>query len=85
MSENQVMYFGTFFCLILIIYSYKVDKSLLIKNCIIWIIYNAILYYGLLFKGEYGMSLGWFILIILSTILQVLIVSIFLVVKYLKR
>ena len=84
MNENQVMYLVSIFCFFLIIFTFKFNKQFAFINVIIFIIYNIYFYYGL-FNGKEGTSLGWLILLIIVTILQILLLSIFILAKLYKK
>lgn len=88
MNENQILYVGTFMCIVLIIFFFKYKKQFAIINAIVFGTYSLILYYGLFFKGEEGKSLGWFILLVISTATQLLVLNVYLIVifyRWLKR
>lgn len=85
MSENQAMYLGSFFCLVLILFAFRVNKSFAIINSVIFLLFSLLFYYGMFFNGKDEMSLGWLILLIGATLLQILIIGIYLGIKFFKK
>lgn len=85
MSDNQILYVSAVLCFTLILLSFKFGKYFAIINFIIFFIYSIAMYYGLFYRGEEGATLAWWFYLIGLNVLQILIVAIYLSVKFFKR
>jgi hypothetical protein len=85
MNDNQILYFSSAFCLVLILVSFRFRKQFATLNLVLFFSYNVILYYNLFYKGEAGASFLWWFYLIILTIVQALIVIIFLLFNFLKK
>jgi len=84
-SDNQILYISSAVCLILILLSFKFSKQVGVINLVVFILYNAILYYNLTYKSEGGSGFLWWFYLIILTIAQILILGIYIGIKYFKK
>ncbi len=85
MNDNQFLYISTILCLILILLSFKFSKQAGFLNLVIFSFYTILLYYNLLYKGDGGSSLLWWFYLIILTLLQSLILGIYISIRYFKK
>jgi len=85
MSDNQILYISSVLCFLLVLLSFKYNRQFAMINGVVFIVYNALLYYCLFYKGQGGSSFLWWFYLLIATILQILIVGYFLVVNFFKK
>jgi hypothetical protein len=85
MSDNQVLYIASIICFLFILVSFKFSKQFAIVNLILFFLYSTILYYNLVYNSAYGSGLVWWSYAILLTVLQILIVGIYLGIKFFSK
>lgn len=84
-SDNQILYISSVICLILILLTFKFSKQVVLINLVVFILYNAILYYNLIYKSEGGSGFVWWFYLIILTVAQILILGIYIGIKYFKK
>lgn len=85
MSDNQMLYISSVVCFVLILVSFRYGKQFAAVNLVVFCIYNLFLYYNLFFKGDGGSGFLWWFYLIILTVLQLLIVGIYLGIKFFKQ
>ena len=84
-SDSQILYISSVICLILILLTFKFSKQVVLINLVVFILYNAILYYNLIYKSEGGSGFVWWFYLIILTVAQILILGIYIGKKYFKK
>lgn len=85
-SDDFVLYSISVLTLFLILfYSKTCGQLYTYLNIALYLIYGAISYYGLFFKGEYGSGLIWWSLAVVLTSIHFLILLIYLAIKFWKK
>jgi len=85
MSEEQFLYMSSAVCFIMILLSFRYRKQFAIINLVLFFIYSPLLYYNLFFNSAYGASLVWWSYLLFFTLLQVLVVCIYLGIRFWQR
>lgn len=85
MSDNQILYISSILCFLLIFISFKYNKQFAFTNAIMFVLYSVIFYYCLFNNGQGGSSFLWWFYLIIATSLQILIVVIYLGIKFFKK
>jgi hypothetical protein len=84
-SDNQILYISSVVCLVLILLSFKFNKQIGVINLIVFLFYNALLYYNLIYKSDGGSGFLWWFYLIILTVVQILILCIYIGIKYFKK
>ena len=84
-SDNQILYISSVVCLILLLLSFKFSRQFGVINFVVFILYNAILYFNLIYKSEGGSGFLWWFYLIILTVVQILILGIYIGIKYFKK
>lgn len=84
-SDNQILYISSVLCLILILISFKFSRQVGIINLVVFSLYNAILYYNLIYKSDGGSGFLWWFYLVILTVIQILILGIYIGIKYFKK
>jgi len=85
MNDNQILYISSILCFVLIIFSSKHNKKKILINSGIFILYSSILYYKYFCQSKEGSALLWFFYLEVITLVQILVVGIYLLTKFVKR
>ncbi len=85
MNDNQFMYISSLVCLLLIFYSFRYNKVFAIFNIFIFLAYNSYLYFGFVYRSLQGAGLVWWFFILTLTLIQILVVGIYVGIKFLKK
>jgi hypothetical protein len=85
MSDNQILYISSVVCLFLVLLSFRFSKQVGIINLVVFLLYNAILYHNLIYKSDGGSGFLWWLYLIILTIVQILILVIYIGIKYFKK
>ena len=83
-NDNILLFVISLLTIGSIIISIKFNKWFAVINGIVFITYSVYLYYGLFFDLGNGTALAWWFYLIVFTILQLLIVLIYLTIKWIK-
>ena len=81
MNEEIVLYLVSLLTFIFILKSATYNKQFSLINLGIFLLYSLYFYYGLFFRGEEGMSLGWLLSIFFVTGLHLIFIIGYIVVK----
>lgn len=84
MSDNQLLYFSSILCFILILFLSKPNKYFFLINIGIFVLYSSFLYYKLLCQSNEGSALLWFFYLEVITVIQILLIGIYLLIKFFK-
>ena len=84
-SDNQILFISSVLCLLLTLISFKFDKQIGILNLVVILIYYALLYYNLFFRGNGGSGFLWWFYLIILTAIQMLIIEIYIGLKFFKK
>lgn len=84
-AENIIMYSSSVLLFALILISYKFSRRFGLVNTIVFILYNSFLYYLFIFRGSGGSSLLWLFYLAILTSVQLLIVLIFVMRRWVKK
>ena len=84
-SDNQILYISSVVCLILVFLSFKFSKQVGVINLVVYLLYSAILYYNIIYKSDGGSGFLWWFYLIILTVVQILILGIYIGIKYFKK
>lgn len=84
-SDNQILYISSVLCLILILVSFKFSRQVGVINLVLFSLYNTILYYNLIYKSDGGSGFLWWFYLVILTVIQILILGIYIGIKYFKK
>lgn len=84
-SDNIILYVFSIICLIIIIKLFRLNRIFGIVNALIFCLYNSVLYYNLFYKGQGGSGFIWWFYLIILTLVQIIILGIYLAIKYFNK
>jgi hypothetical protein len=84
-SDNQLLYISSLVCLALALFFFKDNKQAGVINLVVLFLYSGILYYNLIYNSDGGSGFLWWFYLVILTILHVLIIGIYIVIKYFKK
>ena len=81
MNENNILYGSSILLLLLILATFKFNKSFILLHLIIYLLYSVYFYYGLFFKIHAGTALAYWFYLIIITGLHLLFMVGYLIIK----
>jgi hypothetical protein len=84
MNDSPIFYVTSFLCIVLMFASFKFSKSFAVINFISFCLYNLLLYCNF-YKGDGGAVFVWGLSLIVLNIFQILIMSVFILIKSWKK
>ena len=85
MSDNQILCISSILCFVLIVLSSKHNKQFFLINIGLFILYSSVLYYKLFYQSKEGSALLWFFYLLSITVVQIIVIGIYLLTKFFKR
>jgi hypothetical protein len=85
MTDNLLLFSSSIFCLLLILISFIYNKRFAKINIVIFFIYTLGLYSKMYFYGKEGSAFLWWFYLIVLTVLQLVIIGIYLLIKIIKQ
>jgi hypothetical protein len=84
MKEENILYILTAVTFVSIALTLVFSRIFFIVNLSIYILYSSYFYFGLYYQGSEGRSLGWLLSNLFFTGLHLIIVVIYLIIRFIK-